>query len=546
MPKVIYVKVITIDAELDFTVQPNSSAQQVFNQVMKNLGLRETWYFGLQYVDNKGQKTWLKLKKKFEAHKFHKDPYTSTDQEPMQFKLLAKFYPEDVSEELIQEVTQRMFFVQVKEAVLNDDIYCPPEYSVMLASLAVQARYGNYNSDVHTEGCLANERLLPQRVVDQHNMSKEDWEKRVITLWGGHTDLMREEAMMKYLAMAQDLDMYGVNYFDIKNKKGTQLWFGVDAMGVNIYEKEDKLSPRIGFPWSEIRKISFNDKKFCIKPLDKKNHGKNINLYASRMRINKRILALCVGNHELYMRRRQKDSVEVTQMKIQAKEEMLAKQAERAQLKKEKAAREDAERQRRELEEKLKQFENQVELARKDLEKSQLAAVEFEQRLKEAEAERLAIQEAQAKAEEARRLAEEAASKEREERERLEAEAREAQMELERRMREAQEREEEARRLQQQAEADEEDDEEDGAEFDVDEEISSEDERMTQQDKDRELQDQLKALSDALAASKDQSCMTQNDLLHEDNVSKGRNKYKTLKQIRSGNTKYRIDMFEAM
>lgn len=40
---------------------------------------------------------------------------------PLQFKFRAKFFPEDVSEELIQEITQRLFFLQVtnhKEAKL--------------------------------------------------------------------------------------------------------------------------------------------------------------------------------------------------------------------------------------------------------------------------------------------------------------------------------------------------------------------------------------------------------------------------------------------
>ena len=31
-----------------------------------------------------------------------------------------------------------------------------------------------------------------------------------------------------------------------------------------------RLTPKIGFPWSDIRNISFNDKKFVIKPIDKK------------------------------------------------------------------------------------------------------------------------------------------------------------------------------------------------------------------------------------------------------------------------------------
>ena len=80
----------------------------------------------------------------------------------------------------------------------------------------------------------------------------------------------REDAMLEYLKIAQDLEMYGVNYFSIKNKKGTDLWLGVDALGLNVYEREDQLTPKIGFPWSEIRNISFNDKKFVIKPIDKK------------------------------------------------------------------------------------------------------------------------------------------------------------------------------------------------------------------------------------------------------------------------------------
>lgn len=33
-------------------------------QVVKTIGLREIWYFGLQYTDNKGYTTWLRLDKK--------------------------------------------------------------------------------------------------------------------------------------------------------------------------------------------------------------------------------------------------------------------------------------------------------------------------------------------------------------------------------------------------------------------------------------------------------------------------------------------------
>lgn len=82
---------------------------------------------------------------------------------PLQFKLRIKFYPEDVAEELIQDVTRKLFFLQVKEAILTEEIYCPPESVVLLASYAVQAKYGDYNKEVHRLGYLSNDRLLPKR-----------------------------------------------------------------------------------------------------------------------------------------------------------------------------------------------------------------------------------------------------------------------------------------------------------------------------------------------------------------------------------------------
>lgn len=53
-------------------------------------------------------------------------------------------------------------------------------------------------------------------------------------------------------------------------------------------------------------------------------------------------------------------------------------------------------------------------------------------------------------------------------------------------------------------------------------------------------------LSTELAAAVDESKKTPNDLIHAENVKAGRDKYKTLRQIRQGNTKQRIDEFESM
>merc|ERR1712226_1655682 len=402
-------------------IQPNTTGKQLFDQVVNTIGLREIWFFGLQYTDSKGLSTWLKLNKKVLSQDVKKE-------NPLQFKFRAKFFPEDVSEELIQEVTQRMFFLQIKEGILNDEIYCPPETSVLLASYAVQAKYGDYNSDTQKTGFLSNDRLLPERVMAQHRLSREQWEERIVTWYAEHKGMLREEAMMEYLKIAQDLEMYGVNYFEIKNKKGTELYLGVDALGLNIYEKEDRLTPKIGFPWSEIRNISFNDKKFVIKPIDRK--APDFVFYASRLRINKRILALCMGNHELYVRRRKPDTIEVQQMKAQNKEEKMAKQQEREKLQREIAAREKAERIQSEYEDRLKKMQADMELRQKALLDAQSTIKLLEDQLKETQAAKEELEARQQELHDMMQRLEESKNMEAEERARLEEEIRMKQEEV--------------------------------------------------------------------------------------------------------------------
>lgn len=101
--------------------------------VCRTIGLRETWYFGLQYEDAKNNPTWLKMEKKVLDQNVNPNGGCV-------FMFCAKFFPENVSEELVQEITQHLFFLQVKQSILSMDIYCAPEASVLLASYAVQAK----------------------------------------------------------------------------------------------------------------------------------------------------------------------------------------------------------------------------------------------------------------------------------------------------------------------------------------------------------------------------------------------------------------------
>uniref|UniRef100_A0A8C7L6Z7 FERM domain-containing protein n=1 Tax=Oncorhynchus kisutch TaxID=8019 RepID=A0A8C7L6Z7_ONCKI len=568
----INVRVTTMDAELEFAVLPSTTGKQLFDQIVKTIGLRETWFFGLQYQDSKGFSTWLKLNKRVTAQDVRRE-------NPLLIKFRAKFYPEDVAEELIQEATQRLFFLQVKEGILNDDIYCPPETAVLLASYSVQTKHGDYKKDYHFPGYLSRDKLLPQRVLEQHKLNKEQWENRIKVWHEEHKGVLREDAMVEYLKIAQDLEMYGVNYFSIKNKKGSELWLGVDALGLNIYQNTDRMTPKIGFPWSEIRNISFNDKKFVIKPMDKK--APDFVFYAPRLRINKRILALCMGNHDLYMRRRKPDTIEVQQMKAQAREEKTKRQMEKALLESEKKKRENAEketekiaRETMELIGRLKQIEEETKKAQEELDKRTRRALELEK-------ERTFAQEEAERLEKERRAAEEtkAALLQQSESQMKNQENLATDLTSKISLLEdvKQKKDDDTKRcghvcvchlavmvdvdlktkvirvhIQDSVQGDHDETDESSAEASA--ELTSpgmvrdrsEEGRMTEAQKNERLQKHLKALSSELASARDDSKNTPNDLIHAENVKAGRDKYRTLRQIRQGNTKQRIDEFESM
>ncbi|XP_055928365.1 merlin-like [Argiope bruennichi] len=588
--KVFPVRVTTMDAELEFDLDLKATGRDLFDLVCRTIGLREVWYFGLQYVDSEGFVAWLKLDKKVRDQDIRKKL-------PVSFLFLAKFYPEDLSEELVQEITQHLFFLQVKQAVLNMSIYCPPEASVLLASYAVQAKYGDYDEATYKPGMLANEDLLPQRVIDQYQMTPEMWEERIKTWYADHKNMTRDEAEMEYLKIAQDLDMYGVNYFPICNKKESELWLGVTALGLNIYEKNNKLTPKITFPWNEIRNISFDNKKFTIKLVDRTSPS--FQFYSSKIRMNKLILDLCVGNHDLFMRRRKPDSMEIQQMKAQAKEVLLRRQIERNKLSREKQLREEIEREKADLEQRMLQYQEEARVALEALRRSEETAELLAEKARIAEEEAMLLTQKASDAEAEIQRVKISAIKTEEEKKLMERKAHEAELLATRMVQESERRAKEAEKLKEElikAQMSEKDAKEklheifknsysksyisnspvdvlnvvprqypelqlepnmnaanNSVTYDLisDHEMEKltleiEKERVEYLEKSKHLQEQLLELKTEIEVLKVEDNITSLDHIYEDNADRGENKYSTLRRTKSGSTKTRVAFFEEL
>jgi hypothetical protein len=84
---------------------------------------------------------------------------------------------------------------------------------------------------------------------------------------------------MTYLKHAQDLDMFGLSFFEISKMQGgnkshtlsqhqqsdqpylaAELWLGIDSLGIRFYKK-NKLRPEVFFSWCDIKFVTAHDKK---------------------------------------------------------------------------------------------------------------------------------------------------------------------------------------------------------------------------------------------------------------------------------------------
>jgi len=193
--------------------------------------------------------------------------------------------------------------------------------------------------------------------------------------------MIAEDAMLEYLKVAQNLEMYGVTYFPVVNDKGSDVLLGVDALGISFYDKDDKFNPKVNFPWSEIHKLNYTKQKFKIKFNDKAS--KATKMKGKEPDEPQSIFHLATGNNDMYKRRRMPDPLEVQQMKGQREAERAARERERERLRREILARERLQKEQEEMEEKYRALQEEAEARRRELEEAREAIRRLEALLAE-------------------------------------------------------------------------------------------------------------------------------------------------------------------
>ncbi|KAI4881467.1 hypothetical protein NFI96_012213 [Prochilodus magdalenae] len=179
--------------------------------------------------------------------------------------LRIRFFHDDVN--LIQHsMTKHQYYLQLRKDILEERLRCDMENAMLLASLALQAEFGDYQTELHGKTYFRTEHYLPAYVMDKLDQTsiKEELSKLHSTYYGAQED----EAEFEFLKVSQRLTEYGVHFHRVLPEKRSQtgILLGVHSKGVQIFEVlNGNRTPVLRFPWRDTKKISFTKKKICLQ-----------------------------------------------------------------------------------------------------------------------------------------------------------------------------------------------------------------------------------------------------------------------------------------
>uniref|UniRef100_A0A8C1C6L0 FERM domain containing 4B n=1 Tax=Cyprinus carpio carpio TaxID=630221 RepID=A0A8C1C6L0_CYPCA len=253
------------DRQLELLVQPKLLSRDLLDLVSSHFNLKEKEYFGISFIDEKGQTNWLQLDRRVLDHDFSKKSG------PLELKFQVRFYIESVAY-LKDATTVELFFRNAKISVYN---VSDPSIKII---------------DESTRSDLKKLPALPTAVLKEHP-SLAFCEDKVI----------KHYKKLKGLSRGQD-------------KQSIPWWLGISYKGIGQYDLQDKLKPRKLFLWKQLENLYFREKKFAVEVNDpqrttsRRTFGQSGQViyawYASHSLI-KTIWVMAISQHQFYLDRKQ-------------------------------------------------------------------------------------------------------------------------------------------------------------------------------------------------------------------------------------------------
>ncbi|XP_024619957.1 tyrosine-protein phosphatase non-receptor type 13 isoform X11 [Neophocaena asiaeorientalis asiaeorientalis] len=293
--------------KLELTCDTKTICKDVFDMLVAHIGLVEHHLFALATLkDNEYFFVDPDLKLTKVAPEGWKEEPKKKSKASVNFTLFfrIKFFMDDVS--LIQHtLTCHQYYLQLRKDILEERMHCDDETSLLLASLALQAEYGDYQPEVHGVSYFRLEHYLPPRVMEKLDLSyiKEELPK----LHNTYVGASEKETELEFLKVCQRLTEYGVHFHRVHPEKKSQtgILLGVCSKGVLVFEVHNGVRTLVlRFPWRETKKISFSKKKITLQNT---SDGIKHAFQTDNSKICQYLLHLCSSQHkfQLQMRARQ-------------------------------------------------------------------------------------------------------------------------------------------------------------------------------------------------------------------------------------------------
>ncbi|XP_025742918.1 tyrosine-protein phosphatase non-receptor type 13 isoform X16 [Callorhinus ursinus] len=292
---------------LELTCDTKTICKDVFDMIVAHIGLVEHHLFALATLkDNEYFFVDPDLKLTKVAPEGWKEEPKKKSKAAVNFTLFfrIKFFMDDVS--LIQHtLTCHQYYLQLRKDILEERMHCDDETSLLLASLALQAEYGDYQPEVHGVSYFRLEHYLPPRVMEKLDLSyvKEELPK----LHNTYVGASEKETELEFLKVCQRLTEYGVHFHRVHPEKKSQtgILLGVCSKGVLVFEVHNGVRTLVlRFPWRETKKISFSKKKITLQNT---SDGIKHAFQTDNSKVCQYLLHLCSSQHkfQLQMRARQ-------------------------------------------------------------------------------------------------------------------------------------------------------------------------------------------------------------------------------------------------
>ncbi|XP_042637982.1 tyrosine-protein phosphatase non-receptor type 13 [Orycteropus afer afer] len=292
---------------LELTCDTKTICKDVFDMVVAHIGLVEHHLFALATLkDNEYFFVDPDVKLTKVAPEGWKEEPKKKSKATVNFTMFfrIKFFMDDVS--LIQHtLTCHQYYLQLRKDILEERMHCDDETSILLASLALQAEYGDYQPEVYGMSYFRLEHYLPARVMEKLELSyiKQELPK----LHNTYVGASEKETELEFLKVCQRLTEYGVHFYRVHPEKKSQtgILLGVCSKGVLVFEVHNGIRTLVlRFPWRETKKISFSKKKITLQNT---SDGIKHAFQTDNSKVCQYLLHLCSSQHkfQLQMRARQ-------------------------------------------------------------------------------------------------------------------------------------------------------------------------------------------------------------------------------------------------